>query len=666
LGVLGSANLFLINPNGIIFGPNAQLSIGGSFVGTTADAIGFGSQGIFSALLPETPPLLTVKPSALLFNQIANQPITVQSTRGLQLTGNRSLFLVGGDVNLEGGILKAPGGRINLVGYSGAGTVGLNVDDSDLSLSVPDDAARADISLTNGANVETDLPENIDLDGSDIQVQGRRVTLAEGSEISTSTFGAGAAGNLTVNASESLELTEASRLLANTEGSGSGGELTIETPKLIVKDGSDIAAGAFNQGSGGRLNIKASEVELSGTSENGERLSRILTQTDGTGNAGELRIESDRLTVEGGAQVSTATTGEGDAGRLNIISSDFVRLIGTSTSPDNPQPSGLFASAEGENSGKPGDLSIETKQLIIQDGARALTSNLGTATEGGTLTVKASELVQLNGTSTNGEIRSGLLVGTTDVGASGELTIETPLLQVQNGAIVSARTSGKAQGGSVTINASDSIEVIGRSAVGNLEPSSITAETQGTQNAGNLTIQTGELSIKDGAEINSSSIGGGSGGNTDLVAESINLEQGNIISQTASGDGGNITINLEDFLVLRDRSTISSTAGTDGAGGDGGNITINAENGFIVAAPNENSDITANAFSGRGGRVDIEAAGIFGIAPRSREDLVDLLETEQPNELDASELLTNDITAISQENPDLSGVVTINALEIDP
>ncbi|MEM6403776.1 MAG: filamentous hemagglutinin, partial [Cyanobacteria bacterium P01_D01_bin.116] len=47
-------------------------------------------------------------------------------------------------------------------------------------------------------------------------------------------------------------------------------------------------------------------------------------------------------------------------------------------------------------------------------------------------------------------------------------------------------------------------------------------------------------------------------------------------------------------------------------------------------------------------------------------DLVDLLETEQPNELDASELLTNDITAISQENPDLSGVVTINALEIDP
>ena len=316
--------------------------------------------------------------------------------------------------------------------------------------------------------------------------------------------------------------------------------MTIETPNLIVRSGSEIAAGAFNQGSGGRLNIIASEVEISDTPENGERGSRISTQTSGTGNAGELRIESDRLTVEGGAQVSTATTGEGDAGRLNIISSDFVKLIGTSTSAENPQPSGLFASAEGENSsGKPGDLSIETQQVIIQDGARALTSNLGTASEGGILTVKASELVQLNGTSTNGEIRSGLLVGTADVGASGELTIETPLLQVQNGAIVSARTSGQAQGGSVTINASDSIEVIGRSAVGNLEPSSITAETQGTQNAGNLTIQTGELSIKDGAEINSSSIGGGSGGNTDLVAESINLEQGNIISQTASGDGGN-------------------------------------------------------------------------------------------------------------------------------
>lgn len=78
---LGKANLFIINPNGIIFGKNASLNIGGSFVATTANAIGFGNLGFFSASNPEAPSLLlTVNPNALLFNQIAAAPIQNSST----------------------------------------------------------------------------------------------------------------------------------------------------------------------------------------------------------------------------------------------------------------------------------------------------------------------------------------------------------------------------------------------------------------------------------------------------------------------------------------------------------------------------------------------------------------------------------------------------------
>ena len=164
-----SANLFLINPNGIIFGPNATLNIGGSFVGTTANAIGFGNQGFFSASAPDAPSLLTVNPDAFFFNQIASGSITNNSTVpagldpsgtarfGLRVPDGQSLLLVGGDVRLEraeGDVrlpaleraaLQALGGRIELGGLASPGSVGLSMNGSLMNLSFPDGVARADV-----------------------------------------------------------------------------------------------------------------------------------------------------------------------------------------------------------------------------------------------------------------------------------------------------------------------------------------------------------------------------------------------------------------------------------------------------------------------------------------------------------------------------------------
>ncbi|MEH2360218.1 MAG: S-layer family protein, partial [Nostoc sp.] len=118
---------------------------------------------------------------------------------------------------------------------------------------------------------------------------------------------------------------------------------------------------------------------------------------------------------------------------------------------------------------------------------------------------------------------------------------------------------------------------------------------------------------------------------------------GKLNAESASDNGGNINVNSY-LLLLRRNSQISTNAGTSEKGGDGGNININSR--FIVAVPKENSDISANAFTGIGGRVDITSDGLFGIIPQKKP-------TEK-----------SDITASSQLG--VSGEVTINSPDTDP
>nr|WP_242047474.1 S-layer family protein [Coleofasciculus sp. FACHB-SPT36] len=636
LGVIGDANLFLMNPNGILFGSKASLDIGGSFVAMTANAIAFDTQGVFSASAPNVPPILTVNPSAFLFNQIAPQPIVIQSEIGLQVPDGRSLLLVGGDIELPAGQLKAPGGSVELGGVAQAATVELNVDGNNLHLNFPAGVQLSDISLTEKAVIDTSG------EGSGaIQLSGKRITLTDGSKIEANTIGSKPGGKITVTAQESLELLAGSRLLTQTIGDGAAGDATIETGQLIVKDGSQIGSVTFSTGQGGTLSVSAAKfVELIGTSADGVDVSGLFTQTEGAGAAGNLTLKTDQLTLKDGAQVSVSTVdAAGQGGKLSVTAQQSVQLIGTSAKGN---PSGLFAVTQG-GSGAAGDLTMKTGQLIAQDGGQVSASTFGGATgKGGTVSVTADS-IQLIGTSANSQFRSGLLVGTTGSAAAGDLTIETGQLTVQNGALVSAGTLGEGQGGKLTITAKKSVQLVGISADG--QASSLLTQTSGTGTAGDLKITTGQLIVQDGAQVNVSSQGTGNAGNLEIEAGSILLDnQAALTATTKSGNGGNITLQVQDLLQLRHGSSISTTAGTDKTGGNGGNMDINAK--FIVAVPKENSDITANAFEGRGGNINITTSGIFGTQFRPR------LTPE------------SDITASSEFG--VNGAVNINTLDVDP
>jgi filamentous hemagglutinin family protein len=576
----GTANLFLINPNGIVFGPNASLNIGGSFFASTANSLVFDNGYQFSATNPQAPPLLTINvPLGLQYGatpgRIVNQSIA--NGNGLQVQPGRTLGLVGGDVDLEGGILSAPDGRIELGSVAGNSRVNLIPTSTGYTLGYEGIENFQDIRLTQRAIVVTDT----NVGGGNIQVQGRNVALTDGSTIETFTSGAGRGGNLIVNASDSVQVIGesadgqiSSSLFAITSGTGDAGELRINTRALLIKDGAQVSAGTSGVGNGGSLIINASDsVQVIGHSVNSQYRSSSVGAISGntaTGDAGDIRITTGQLVVRDGAMVSTNTLGVGKGGNLIINASDSVQVIATSNGVS-------FLSASTFGTGDAGDITITTPWLLIKDGA-AVAATTSSAAKGGNVTINASDSVQVIGTSADGQLASMLTTGTLGTGDAGEIKITTGQLLVRDGGNINMNTSDAGKGGSLIINASDWVRVIGTSADGRL-PSMLTTATLGTGDAGEVKIATGQLLIQDGAQVGASTLGAGKGGslivNASDSVQVIGISNGGsglFAITTGTGDAGDMTITTPRLLIKDGGGVNASTGGA----GKGGSLIINA------------------------------------------------------------------------------------------
>ncbi|MDJ0900178.1 MAG: S-layer family protein [Xenococcus sp. MO_188.B8] len=669
----GGANLFLLNPAGIMFGPNARLDIGGSFFGTTADSFVF-EDGEFSATDLDNPPLLTINaPIGLNFRDnpgdIVNQ--SVAEDVGLQVPQGENITLVGGDINLEGGRITAPSGRVELGGLSAAGEIGLSEDGS---LSFPDSVNRADISLTNRALVTTSGEG-----GGEIQVWGRQITLSEGSQIKANTLGLEAGGGLTVNATESVKLigsgvegeigeitsfiqlyqqltTSASGLFAETQGTGKAGPLTINTPTLLVRDGAIVSATTFGSGNGGNLTVNATEsVQLIGVSAINNFKSGLYTFTFGSGKAGDVTVNTRQLRISDGAWANTATIGPGAGGDLTVNAPESVQLSGTS--PIDPLTRNLFVELFGiedpENlaeaqflgglntgtfgSGAGGNLTINTGLLLVQDGALVFTGTAGFSGSGGNLTVNATESVQVIGPSlgrTTESVREGRffsgLATTTDLGAgeAGDLTISTPTLQVLDGALIVASSfSNGGGGGSITVEA-NTLEVTNG---GQLRTSS----TSSSSDAGNITLKvqdgitlTGEGSgllagESSGVFANTSPDSTGDGGIIFIDTTTMTIRDGAQVAVNSEGIGIGGNINLQAGSLTLDRGTITAET----ASNQGGNINLKV--GELLSLRN-NSLISAEAgVTGDGGNIDIDADFILAFPSQPPGDGNDIVASAE-------------------------------------
>ncbi len=727
----GTASLFLLNPNGISFGANATLNLGGSFIASTASTLVFADGTIFSAA-PDTStsPLLTISvPLGLQYGTNPGKIVVQGNGRGTRITtdltdlidtdfglrvpSNQTLAMVGGDISLEGATLKTAGGRIELGSVAGSGFVSLTPIAKGWALGYQGVSAFGDIQLSQQATVDAS-----GLGGGDIAVWGRHLSLSGGSQIEASTLGAQPGGTLAVNAEELVELIGTSAdgqfpsgLFASVYpgAKGAGGELSIDTGRLIVHYGALVASGTSGEGPSGNLRVNATDsVELMGRSSDGQFPSGLFASVypGAKGAGGELSIDTRQLIIRDGAGVITSTFGEGPSGNLKVNATESVELVGR-LSDGQQVASGLFATVEPGAKGVGGELSIDTGRLIVRDGAVVSASTLGEGPSGN-LRVNATESVELVGRSSNGQFPSGLATAVYPgaKGAGGELSIDTERLIVRDGARVTTSTFGEGPSGNLRVNATESVELVGRSSNGqfpsglaaivepgaqgvggelsintgrlivrdgaevtistfgegsssNLKvnatesvevtgrgshgsPSLLAAQTRTAYNGGTLRVETGRLAIGDGAQITVSSTTSGQAGTLELKAESILLNNQASLQANTTGGGGNISLTTP-LLLLRRGSNITTNA--QGSNIPGGNITIYTDN--LVAVPKEDSNISANSQDFRGGDIKINASSIFGIQFRNA-----------PTPL-------SDITATGKDSS-LNGNVQIDIQDVDP
>jgi filamentous hemagglutinin family protein len=818
LGVDGAANLFLLNPNGIIFGTNARLDVAGSFLASTAESALFENGVEFSAKNPQASPLLTVKmPIGL---QLGNNPAPIQvNDASLEVQPNRNLALIGGNVEIDRSRLQAPEGRINLGGLSASGTVNLQ---GDGSFSFPDGIARSDLSLAEGSIVDvssaiggniavnarnlnladksilnagiapglgeinarsgdikisaTDnisqssgiqnrVNENARGNAGNIQVQTGSLQLTGGSFFSTSTFGLGNAGNIFIDASNDIRLDGLnSRIASGTVLSsvGRGGEVKIRAESMQLRDRAILNNSIGGIGDAGNIDIQTDgAIELI----NSNILNTV--EENARGNAGDIKIRANSLSISDRGSIATLTLGKGNAGNIDIQTDGAIELTGLRQGLDSTPE--LFASidsransnAEGnagnikikgravsitkglalESSnfslleGKAGDVSIDASDsvLISNSGINALreegignagnisinaktiatkigsfldSSNLGEGDSGsislrassisledpfirsqitgignaGELNIEAEDSLSMTGTpnsseptvtiatfgpSSGGNInlraRSITLdnkvvvnASTFDVGKGGNINVETDTLTATRGGRINANTSGAGNAGNIKINARKEVIFEGAASFPNQR-----GETSVRKSGTSTSVQEGVL-VDQGVFVEDDELSDldketfkellndatGNAGNIKLETGKLTITNGAAIEANTSGSGnsGNVNLKVRDLFLLRNNSNISTTAGTELAGGDGGNIAIDA--GLLVGL--ENSDITANAFTGSGGKIKIAAESILGLETR-----------QKPTPL-------NDITASSLQNPQLDGIVEIISPDFDP
>lgn len=528
-GITGSADLFLINPNGIIFGPNATLDLGGSFTTSTAESIIFDNGESFSTASLDVPLLTINLPVSLQFGNRAEriQIDGINTFPRLSVDLERTLALIGGDIEIRSGDVSATHGRIALGSVAPQSTVDLITVPAGWIFDYSNVSDFQDILLSQGGAVVST--------GGNIQVQARNLIIEEQAYFDLSPTPAQASGSLVIETSESVQLRDngTDLFLENGGLAQDVGFIEIRTGNLLLGPGTSIRSTTLGNGRAGDINVYAQNIDLSDSQIRSESFTR---------EAGNINLFAQNLSLQFGSIISAATASPAAGGNITVrplqpgvpsaITVDSLSRITTET----------FAA------GIAGNIVLDATTIRLDNQGR-ITAAETTNSQGGSIRLEN--------------------VGTLHLDNGSRITTEAV-----NG-----------QGGTIDIAAVNGIFLN--------NGSRITSEATATGSAGGIRLRTaGELRLTNDSAITVSTAGTGLAGNLDVEAGSIYLQQqGRIQAFTNSGLGGNLEFRVPGNIIMRLNSEITTEALGTGDGGNigffvGGSILspFLSENNDVVAS----------------------------------------------------------------------------------
>ena len=623
-----NANLFLMNPAGILFGPSANLNVGGSVVFTTANSVRL-FDGINSVTFYANPandavttpgrvsilsaaPLVDfgfVTPAAFGFLDPTPAAITVQGST-LSVNPGQSISFVGGDFTMTGGSLEALGSQVRIASLASAGEI-----------------------------LHQDLGTGPNINGDTFTGMGT-INLSQGAVVDVS---ANAAGTIRIRGGQFV-IADAT-LSANT-GNTNGAPVAIDinaTEDLSIMDTramSAITATTSGTGDAGAVQISAANVEASTTSQ--ESFALIDTHTLGDGRAGNVTVATHAESAVGSLLVSgtvttgfrfidSGTRGPGTGGDVTLTAKN-IDLNQTTISTGDFVARQLLI----DPSGSAGNLTIIAESLQGSDfifSTEAFAAIADTQ-QGGNITITGRQNTPATINLLNGQVGAGGMARGGDItftnfdslftdftffetfttfGPGGGITANGRAIELTNGSKLVATTFGDGDAGNISLTATDHVNLLGQTpanpnAQSVFSPTGIFSNSFGDFGLGNLgasgsvEVTTPRLVMDTGGRINAITNSSGRGGNVTVNADVVSI----------SGEFASPEYIIESSIVdigdFRPSGIFTKTIGsgescTEGCG-EGGNITLTV--GLLSMGPGSQID-SGTSSTGNGGNITVNA-----------------------------------------------------------